>query len=169
MRLNKTIPLIASKTWILFKSAVALFCSIFLTTFITQKITPFPDGGFLLAALGASAIILYSTHHYTPYSKLWVFAGGHLFSALVGVSCALYIHDITMATATAVSGSFLVMRLFRCLTPPGAATALAPVVSSQDPELLGYYFVLTPVGINVLVMLLFAILINQTTTRPPTK
>jgi len=57
-----------------------------------------------------------------------------------------------------VSLSILAMLAFRCLHPPGAATALTPVLTATP---LDYSFVLFPVGINVLVMLAMAIILNH--------
>ncbi|MEQ1529601.1 MAG: HPP family protein, partial [Methylococcales bacterium] len=89
------------------------------------------------------------------------FLGGQLVSALVGVACAQWLVDVTVACAAAVGGSVLAMLLLRCLHPPGAATAIAPVIGGEAMTKLAYGFVLMPVGLNVLIMLIMAILINR--------
>jgi CBS domain-containing membrane protein len=109
--------------------------------------------------MGASAVILFLTPN-SQFAKHWPLLGGHIFSALVGVSCAISIHDNSLAAATAVGGSILLMQLLRCMNPPGAATALAPVVAPLNSDLFSNYFILAPVTINVLVMLLFSLLIH---------
>jgi CBS domain-containing membrane protein len=53
------------------------------------------------------------------------------------------------------------MLFLRCLHPPGAATALVPVIGGATFIELGYNFVLTPVLINILVMLIMVIIINR--------
>ncbi len=53
------------------------------------------------------------------------------------------------------------MLLFRCLHPPGAATALTPVMAGDPITSLGYGFVLMPVAFNVVILLAMAIAINR--------
>jgi CBS domain-containing membrane protein len=53
------------------------------------------------------------------------------------------------------------MLLLRCLHPPGAATALTPVMAGDPITSLGYGFVLMPVGLNVVIMLILAIAFNR--------
>jgi len=53
------------------------------------------------------------------------------------------------------------MILLRCLHPPGAATALAPIVVDQQLGDLSLYFVLVPVGLNSAILLILALIINR--------
>jgi CBS domain-containing membrane protein len=87
--------------------------------------------------------------------------GGQLISAGIGVACAQLVSDTAFASAYAVGGSVLAMLLLRCLHPPGAAAALAPVLGGNPIVTLGYGFVLMPVGLNVAVMLIMALVINR--------
>jgi hypothetical protein len=86
--------------------------------------------------------------------------GGHLASALVGVSCARLIPDTLLAAAVAVALAIGVMHYLRCIHPPGGATALSAVVGGAGVHELGYQFVLTPVLFNVLVIFTVAVLFN---------
>lgn len=115
-----------------------------------------PTSPLLVASIGASLVILFFAPH-SPLAQPWSFVGGQLASALVGVTCALYIPSFALSCASAVSGSILAMLLFRCLHPPGAATALAPVVGGVS----GYNFVLVPVALNVFITLLMVIAVNR--------
>ncbi|MBT3506821.1 MAG: HPP family protein, partial [Methylococcales bacterium] len=63
--------------------------------------------------------------------------------------------------AFAVGISALLMILLRCLHPPGAATALAPIVVDQQLGDLSLYFVLVPVGLNSAILLILALIINR--------
>ncbi|MBT4600151.1 MAG: HPP family protein, partial [Methylococcales bacterium] len=63
--------------------------------------------------------------------------------------------------AFAVGISALLMILLRCLHPPGAATALAPIVVDQQLGDLSLYFVLVPVGLNSAILLILAVIINR--------
>jgi CBS domain-containing membrane protein len=71
------------------------------------------------------------------------------------------IADTIFASACASGGSILAMLLLRCLHPPGAATALTPVIAGNSVHVMNYSFVLMPVGINVAIMLVMAITINR--------
>jgi hypothetical protein len=52
------------------------------------------------------------------------------------------------------------MHLFRCIHPPGGATALAAVVSGPQVQALGYQYMVTPVLVNVTVILVIAVAFN---------
>jgi CBS domain-containing membrane protein len=55
----------------------------------------------------------------------------------------------------------LVMQLLRCMNPPGAATALAPVITPLNADSFSYFFLLSPVMLNVLLMVIISILLNK--------
>ncbi len=111
----------------------------------------------LLASMGASLVILLFAPN-SPFASYWSFFSGHLASAFIGITCAMYITPFSLASALAISGSILTMLLFRCLHPPGAATALVPVISHHS---LGYSFLLIPVLHNVLVILIMVTILNR--------
>jgi CBS-domain-containing membrane protein len=79
---------------------------------------------------------------------------------MIGVSCYLLVPDVTVAAALAVSLAIGVMHYLRCIHPPGGATALSAVVSGPAVHDLGYQFVLTPVLLNVLVIISVAVIFN---------
>lgn len=119
-----------------------------------------PNSPILLASMGASVVILLFVPH-SPLAQPWAFVAGQIVSAFIGVTCALYVTPFALASTLAVSGSILAMLCLRCLHPPGAATALAPVLGGASFLTLGYEFVLMPVLINVLVMLIVVVIINR--------
>ncbi len=115
----------------------------------------------LLAPMGASVVILLFAPN-SPFAGYWSFLGGHLASACIGMLCAMYITPFSFASALAVSGSISVMLLLRCLHPPGAATALVPVIGHQASLInVDTPFFLVIVLYNLLVMLLMVCMINR--------
>lgn len=114
----------------------------------------------LTASMGASAVIVFVTPK-SPFAQLWPLVGGQLVSIFIGVACSQMVTDMTFASAFAVSGSLLAMLLLRCFHPPGAASALTPIMSGSSITSLGYGYVLLSVGLNVAVMLVLAIVINR--------
>jgi CBS-domain-containing membrane protein len=98
-----------------------------------------------------------------PHSALaqpWNVMGGHLISALIGVSCAHFIPDILLAAALSVGCAIAAMHYLRCIHPPGGATALSAVIGGPMVHEMGYTYVLQPVLINAIVILGIAIVFN---------
>jgi CBS domain-containing membrane protein len=140
-----------------FLSVVFSFSAILIMALVTQKLSIGTAYPIIVASMGASAVILLIMPS-SPLAQPWPFLGGQLVSAVIGVASAHWFTDIAIASACAVGSSILVMLLLRCLHPPGAATAIAPILAGSS---LDYGFVLIPVGLNALIMLLMAIVINR--------
>jgi CBS-domain-containing membrane protein len=135
--------------------ALVIFC-----IFIITRASLGPTGALLIIpSMGASAVLLFAVPH-GALSQPWNVFGGHLVSALVGVSCAMVITDGIIAASLAVGLAIGAMHYLRCIHPPGGATALAAVIGGDVTHALGFQFVITPVMINVLVMLLVAVAFN---------
>lgn len=109
--------------------------------------------------MGASAVLLFAVPH-GQLSQPWSVFGGHILSAIVGVTCARWIPNEMLAASTAVGAAIGVMYYLRCIHPPGGATALVAVIGGEGIHSLGYQFVITPILINVCVMLVVAVLYN---------
>lgn len=118
-----------------------------------------PGAALLVASMGASAVLLFAVPH-GALSQPWALVGGHLVSASIGVSCAMFVSDPYVAGPLAVALAIFGMHHLRCIHPPGGATALAAVVGGAEVHALGYQFVLTPVLLNVGIMLLVAVVVN---------
>lgn len=118
-------------------------------------------GGALLIvpSMGASAVLLFAVPH-GALSQPWNVLGGHVVSALIGVTCFLLVPHMYTAASLAVGLAIGAMYYLRCIHPPGGATALAAVIGGEATHALGYRFVLTPILENVLVILLVAIIFN---------
>ena len=115
---------------------------------------------WVVASMGASAVLLFAVPQ-GPLSQPWSFIAGHLFSAFIGITIAKLIADPVLASALAVSLAIFVMYLTGSLHPPGGATALTAVVGGSAITDLGYWYMLTPITLNLLVMLAWAVLINN--------
>ena len=140
-------------------SAAAAFLGIFLTALLSSglgdKATP-----LMITSLGASSVLLFAAPH-SPMAQPWPFVGGQLISALVGVTCFKFIPGVFVSAALAVALAIFAMHLLNCLHPPGGATALAMVMGGQELHRLGYSVVLAPVGLNAVVLLVIALVINN--------
>ncbi|HEB92883.1 MAG TPA: CBS domain-containing protein [Gammaproteobacteria bacterium] len=138
-------------------SAAAALVSVILVGMASQQMLQGIAGPFLLASMGASSVLLFVVPS-SPMSRPWSFVGGHLIAGLIGVTSAQLIPDIAAAAAVAAGGAILAMHLLRCMHPPGSATALLAVVGGDTVHNLGYQFLLSPVAINVAIMLGCALL-----------
>ncbi len=140
-------------------SGLGAFISIFVILFTSTYFLPDTSAYLVVASMGASAVLLFAVPHGT-LSQPWVVLGGHLISAIIGISCAKFIPDIFIAASLAVGLAVSIMYYCKCIHPPGGATALTAVVGGNTVHELGYQFVLTPVLINVIAILFVAITFN---------
>ena len=115
----------------------------------------------LIGSFGASAVLIYGAIR-SPLAQPRNLIGGHVLSALLGVTAFQWFGDQTwLAAAIAVSTAIALMHLTRTLHPPGGATALIAVIGGDSVHRLGYLYVLMPAASGALVMLLVALAINN--------
>ena len=121
---------------------------------------------FLVGSFGASAVLIYGAPQ-AEFAQPRNLVGGHIISAFIGISVYKYIPlDIELLSALAVSLSIIAMHYSRTLHPPGGATALIAVIGSDSIHQLGYFYVISPIGIGALIMLVIALLINNISSDP---
>ena len=140
-------------------SGLGAFLGIYLVFYSSSFFVQGTSLYLIVASMGASAVLLFAVPH-GPLSQPWSLIGGHLVSAVIGVSCAKFIPDTFIAAPLAVGLAVSTMYYFHCIHPPGGATALSAVVGSNAVHELGYQFVLTPVLINVIAIISVAIAFN---------
>ncbi|MHB8920981.1 MAG: HPP family protein [Halothiobacillus sp.] len=135
------------------------------------------DRVLIIGSIGASAVLVFGAIR-SPLAQPRNLIGGHVLSALVGVSvhlllvspmvdlwiappqmASLIAHVI--APALAVGLAIALMHATRTLHPPGGATALVAVTGSQHVHAMGYWFVLFPGLIAPLILLLIALVFNN--------
>jgi len=142
-----------------FISAIGSLLGILAIITITRYFVSSDGAALLVASMGASSVLLFIVPQ-SPFSQPWPLLAGHLVPAAIGVTCAILIWDLLIASAVTVSVTILVMQYLRCTHPPGGATALTAVIGGSEIHNLGYQFLITPVAINVMVILAMAILVN---------
>lgn len=135
------------------------FTGILATLWLIHHFVGLSEGSLIVASMGASSVLLFAVPH-GQLSQPWALIGGHLFSALIGVSCFLLIPDQFLAAALSVGLAIVAMYYLQCVHPPGGATALSAVIAGPGVHELGYQYVLTPVLLNALVILLIAVAFN---------
>jgi CBS-domain-containing membrane protein len=140
-------------------SAFGAFLGIYLIFYTSTFFLQGTSSYLIVASMGASAVLLFAVPH-GPLSQPWPLIGGHLVSALIGVSCAKLIPDVFIAAPVAVGIAVGAMYYFHCIHPPGGATALSAVVGGYEVQQLGYQFIITPVLINAATIISVAFIFN---------
>jgi CBS domain-containing membrane protein len=120
---------------------------------------------FIVAPMGASAVLLFAAPA-SPLAQPWSLLVGNVVSTAIGITAARIFDDVTAAASVAVAVAIAVMMALRCVHPPGGACALFAAVGSSAVAEQGYAFALWPVGVNTLVLLGVAALVNNLTGRP---
>ena len=122
---------------------------------------PGAAGAWLVAPLGASAVLVFAVPA-SPLAQPWAVLAGNTLSALVGIACVHLVPDPVLASGLAVGVAMLLMVQMRCLHPPGGAAALLMVVTHTTQ----FHFAVFPVLLNSLLLVLMGVVYNSLTGRP---
>lgn len=146
-----------------FWSFIGAFVGIALIAFFQSSELTKDDHIFLIGSFGASSVLIYGAIQ-SPLSQPRNLIGGHVISAIIGVTIYKLLPDIIWLTAPlAVALSIVVMQMTKTLHPPGGATTLIAVIGSEKIKSLGYLYVLSPVFTGAFILLLVALLFNNIT------
>ena len=119
------------------------------------------DINMVIGSFGASAVLVYGAID-SPLAQPRNLIGGHVLSAVIGVFCYQFFgSQLWLAAALAVATAIAAMHLTKTLHPPGGATALIAVIGSPALHDSGYMYALLPVGRGALILLFFALLVNN--------
>ncbi len=133
--------------------------------YLQSNTLPHSDLIFLIGSFGASSVLVYGVIQ-SPLAQPRNLIGGHLVSALIGVTVQKIAPDILWITAPlAVSLSIVFMQITKTLHPPGGATALIAVTGSTELKNIGYWYVISPVLVGSLILLITALFFNNITSN----
>lgn len=119
------------------------------------------DNIFLIGSFGASSVLVFGSTN-SPLAQPRNLVGGHLISAIIGVTIQKLIPDnLWLASALSVSLAIVAMQITKTLHPPGGATALIAEIGSEKIKSLGFGYVLSPVLTGVLILLVVALIVNN--------
>ncbi|WP_306352897.1 HPP family protein [Flavobacterium sp. '19STA2R22 D10 B1'] len=141
------------------------FIGLGIITFLEYRVFPESDLVFLIGSFGASCVLVYGVIQ-SPLAQPRNLIGGHVVSAIIGVTIQKLIPDLIWISAPlAVSLSIVMMQITKTLHPPGGATALIAVTGSQEIKNLGYWYVVSPVLSGALILLVVALIFNNMTSN----
>ncbi len=148
-----------------FWAFIGSFIGIGIIAYLQSQTLPKSDVIYLIGSFGASSVLIYGVIQ-SPLAQPRNLIGGHLVSAVIGVTVQKLAPDILWITAPlAVSLSIVLMQITKTLHPPGGATALIAVTGSNELKNLGYGYVFSPVLVGTLILLLVALLFNNITSN----
>lgn len=136
------------------------FLGIGLCAAISSQYLDKMDLTLIIGSFGATAVLVYAAIK-SPLAQPRNVIGGHVLSALVGVSCYYLLGDGVLASALAVSLAIALMLITETLHPPGGATALIAVIGSTKIHNLGYFYALIPVGLGAVILVIVAVVVNN--------
>jgi len=141
------------------------FIGIGIIAYLQSRQLPGSDAVFLIGSFGASSVLVYGVIQ-SPLAQPRNLIGGHLVSAIIGVSVLKIFPDVLWITAPlAVSLSIVMMQITKTLHPPGGATALIAVTGSPAIKNMGYWYVISPVLSGALILLIVALIFNNMTSN----
>lgn len=144
-----------------FWSFIGAFLGIGLIGWIQSQSFSRLENIFLIGSFGASAVLAFGAIK-SPFSQPRNLVGGHVISALVGVTVFKIIPEPIWITAPlAVAIAVVAMQFTKTVHPPGGATALIAVSGGAKITSLGYWYVLSPVFSGALILLFIALVTNN--------
>jgi CBS domain-containing membrane protein len=141
---------------------IGSFVGIALIGLLNSRLLSVSDNLFLVGSFGATSVLIYGVIN-SPLAQPRNLIGGHVLSAIIGVTVSLFVTEIWFAAALAVSLSIVVMQITKTLHPPGGATALIAIIGSDKVKSLGYFYVISPILSGVFILLIVALLFNNIT------
>jgi CBS domain-containing membrane protein len=142
------------------RSGLGAVLAIALTGWLSHWLVPEPNWAWLVAPMGASAVLLLALPS-SPMTQPWPVIGGNTLSALVGLAVCQWLPQPDLAAGVAVGMALLAMFFMRCLHPPGGAMALL-VVLTQTHD---WRFSLVPVLLNSVLLVLLCTAYNRLTGK----
>ena len=164
-RLKQTRYIFYQETLVDFKdhfwSFLGAFFGIGLIAFLQSQQISEIENVFLIGSFGASSVLVYGAVN-SPLAQPRNLIGGHVLSALVGVTVYKLCPDILWLNASlAVAFSIVVMQITKTMHPPGGATALIAILPSEKIQALGYWYALSPVLSGAIILLIVALIFNN--------
>lgn len=145
------------------RGAIGAGLAIALTGLVTHlAVGVDPAAPWLVASMGASAVLAFVLPA-SPLAQPWPVIGSHVLAAAIGLSCHLLPLAPWLCAGLAVFASIAAMSLLRCLHPPAGGTAVLLALATPAVAAQGWHFLIMPVGLNLLLLTLLAVIYNRLT------
>lgn len=145
------------------RSALGALLGLALTAALVAVLPSAGLDRFLLAPMGASAVILFALP-LSPLAQPWSVLGGYLMATLSALLCAWLLPHEVLGAALAVGLTIWLSARLRCLHPPSGALAILIVFDHhRQPEHSAELIALA--STNVVCIVLAALLVNKLILR----
>lgn len=122
------------------------------------------SGFLLIAPLGATAFLVFAVPN-APLAQPWSAVVGNSISAVAAIAVTGLGLAPEPSAGLAVCLAMAAMAGLRAMHPPGAAVALATVLSTPEGGAHGFGFAISPVMLDTVLLVGLAILYNRATGR----
>ncbi len=148
-----------------FWSFLGFFLGIGVIAYLQSVFLPPNDNLLLISSFGASSVLIYGVIQ-SPLAQPRNLIGGHMVSAIIGVTVYQLLPNIIWLTAPlSVSLSIVAMQNTKTLHPPGGAATLIAVTGSEKIKALGYLYIFFPILTGLTILLIVALIINNITSK----
>jgi len=141
-------------------SAISACIALAIVTWVSKQSLSGTNLPFILASMGATAVILFATPN-SAMGRPWPLLAGHFVAAFIGISCGKLSGNLVISVPLTIGLVIFAMHYLRCIHPPGGATALLTLLGGPEVSAAGYQFMLTPLAINLLILALVAFSLNK--------
>lgn len=114
---------------------------------------------FVIASMGASAIILFSTPH-APMAQPWAVIVGQMLAGVCGLASWSLFANPMVAVPVAVASTLLFMQIFKARHAPGGATALFIALGTVEVETLGWSLLWLSLLPSLITLVVMAVILN---------
>jgi CBS domain-containing membrane protein len=121
-------------------------------------------GLYLVAPFGASAVMVFVIPN-SPLAQPWSVIVGNTLGASIGVALCYLVPEASLRVALAVAATAFAMAVLRALHPPAGGVAMAAALHPEEIFPLGFWFVLTPIGLGAVTLVVMAAVYAQLTGR----
>lgn len=150
-------PLSQAERW---RSIMAALIGLLLTTALAWFV-PWPlEQRWLLAPMGATAIILFALPH-SPLAQPWSVLGGYLMATLAAMACAAALDQYPpVAAVLALAMTVGLMTYLRCLHPPAGGLAFM-LVLNEHFSMTQATRTFVEIGVDAVLLMLAAVVVNN--------
>lgn len=144
------------------RAGTGAFIAVLVTGICGLWLMPQPGLPWLIAPMGASAVLLFAVPA-SPLAQPWPLVASSLLATLVAVTCRQWIDYPLLGAAVAAGLTIMLMFPLRCVHPPAGAVALLLAMGGEELLNRGYALMWYPVLPNVLALLLCGVVYHRLT------
>lgn len=144
------------------RAGIGAFIAVLVTGMCGQWLMPQSGLPWLIAPMGASAVLLFAVPA-SPLAQPWPLVASSLLATLVAVTCSQWVPYPLLAAAIAAALTIVLMFPLRCVHPPAGAVALLLGMGGEELLHRGYALIWYPVLPNVLALLACGVIYHRIT------